>query len=117
MRVLILPPKMAELFAAAGYEVYCTDGRVLDGSKASEDALRAELHEEFRDTQKAQARKMLSVTDASCDNIAAVLGLSAHTVRGMSTGSKNYRGKQERTELSYNQIMAELDSSASYVEW
>ncbi len=116
---LILPPKMALLFAAAGYEVHCTDGRVLDGSKDAENALKAELHQEFRETQKATARRVLAngATDVSCDNLANVLGLSVHTVRGMSKGGKNYRGKQERTELSYNQIMAELDSSASYVEW
>lgn len=115
--ILILPPKMAELFAAAGYEVHCTDGRVLDGSRHAEDALKAELHQEFRETQKATARRFLNVTDASCDNIAQALGLSKHTVRGMSTGSKNYRGKQERSELTYTEMNEALNTNGVYVDW
>ena len=103
--ILILPPKMAEIFAAAGYEVHCTDGRVLAGNTQAEEALRAELHQEFRENQKGIARKFLAATDISCDNIANVLGLSKHTVRGMSTGTKNYRGLQERTEMNYTEIM------------
>lgn len=107
--ILVLPPKMAKLFAAAGYDVHCTSGQVLEGSRHAEEALKAELHQEFRTEQKGIARKMLAVTDVSCDNIAQVLGLSKHTVRGMSTGTKNYRGLQERTELSYSEIMNEVN--------
>lgn len=107
--ILILPPKMAAIYAAAGYDVHCTDGRVLEGSRHAEDALREELHQEFRATQKAIARKFMDATDISCDNIANVLGLSVHTVRGMSTGTKNYRGKIERTEMSYEEIQQQVE--------
>lgn len=65
----------------------------------------AELHQEFREDMKGIARKFLAATDISCDNIAAVCGLSKHTVRGMSTGTKNYKGLQERTEMNYTEIM------------
>ncbi len=96
---------MALLFAAAGYDVLCTDGRELTGSRHADEALKAELHQEFREDMKGIARKFLAATDISCDNIAAVCGLSKHTVRGMSTGTKNYKGLQERTEMNYTEIM------------
>lgn len=104
---------MAAIYAAAGYDVHCTDGRVLEGSRHAEDALREELHEEFREQQKGVAKRFLQARDISCDNIANVLGLSVHTVRGMSRkhgdGDKNYRGKIERTEMSYEEIQQQVE--------
>lgn len=106
---LILPPKMAAIFAVHGYDVHCTNGRFIDGSRAADESLKAELHQEFRSDMKGIARRMLDATDISCDNIAAVCGLSAHTVRGMSTGTKNYKGKIERTEMSYEEILQQVE--------
>lgn len=104
---------MAAIFAAHGYDVRCTNGRFIDGSKDAENAFRAELAKETREECKAVARRMLqNSTDISCDNIAAAFGLSAHTVRGMNRDKRrNRRGKQELTEFTREEILA------TQVEW
>lgn len=104
---------MAAIYAAHGYDVHCTDGRVLLGSNVGEAEFRAELAKEMREDCKAVAKRILrNSTDISCDNIAAAFGLSAHTVRGMNRDKRRNRsGKQELTEFTREEILA------TQVEW
>lgn len=111
--ILILPPKMAAIYCAAGYDVHCTDGSFLSGSTDRQEAEAAAILAECREDQKAVARRVLrNSTDISCDNIAAAFGLSAHTVRGMNRDKRRNRsGKQELTEFTREEILA------TQVEW